>query len=102
MLAAVFTPCGGLLGGFFWSQRRHPAPTAYAFVQHLHLLPVVGKFLPAVQTDNVRASQRGSGPVTLCLALHRDRKAVMTVPAPEEHIHQFRYHRSPLDIIARL
>src|SRR5581483_9569980 len=51
----------------------------------LHLLPVVWKFLAAIQAHNVGAGRERRA--TALAFFNSDRKAVMLVPAAEKHIH---------------
>src|SRR5579872_1109507 len=69
-------------------------PVALGGRDNLHLLPVVGEFLSAVETDDVGSGQRGGlgavRSVTYC-----NRKAITGVFAAEHSIDQFCKHDPP-------
>jgi hypothetical protein len=72
-------------------QFRAPLTIALRRSDHLHLLPVVGKFFAAIQTGNVGAGQNG-GLRTRPSPANSDWETVPRVSAAEEHIHQFSEH----------
>src|ERR1700741_120649 len=83
-----------ILRGFFGSQRANTRCVAAPWFNDLHLLPVVGEFLAAIETDHVGARQSG-GLIAPCARTNRDRKTVMAMPTTEQRIYQFRHHTQP-------
>ena len=80
---------------FLRRERLHPSSISICFSHDSHLLPVVGQFLAAIQTDNVRAGHRRctttAGTGTNCL-----RETDMRMPATEERVKKLCHHTSNL------
>src|SRR5215813_11307591 len=82
---------GSCLGRLFGSQRSNWR-ALHARADDLHLLPVVGEFFAAIETNHIGSRRECSRVATAFL--HRDRKAITAVPAPEQGIEEPGEHLS--------